>query len=180
MTMWTDEDVVGISNTQSERRVIVETRINTPAVVGPHGVTLPRLRTIAYWVISAPVLLETTVGAQWDLARIPYVTETMQHLGYPLYLLTIMGIAKALAIIAMLAPRFPRLKEWAYAGVFFVYVGAACSHFAVQDPTNKVAVPIVFAIITLVSWAMRAPARRDAAPLSTTWSALHNRLPRAA
>jgi uncharacterized membrane protein YphA (DoxX/SURF4 family) len=148
----------------------MEARINTPAVVGLHGVTVPRFRTIGYWVISAPVLLETTVGAQWDLARIPYVTETLQHLGYPLYLLTIMGIAKVLAIIALLAPRLPRLKEWAYAGIFFVYAGAASSHFAVQDPTDKVVVPIVFAILTLVSWATRPPSRRDPQPLPTIGS----------
>jgi uncharacterized membrane protein YphA (DoxX/SURF4 family) len=145
----------------------MEARTNTPAVVGLQGVTVPRFRTIAYWVISAPVLLETTVGAQWDLARIPYVTETLHHLGYPLYLLTIMGIAKVLAIIALLAPRFPRLKEWAYAGIFFVYAGAASSHFAVQDPTDKVVVPIVFAILTLVSWATRPASRRDPHPLPT-------------
>jgi hypothetical protein len=51
------------------------------------------------------------------------------HLGYPLYLLTILGVAKALAVGPLLVTRFPRLTEWAYAGVFFVYAGAASSHF---------------------------------------------------
>jgi DoxX-like family len=56
--------------------------------------------------------------------RIPYVRETLAHLGYPLSFATIMGAAKGLAVVALLVPRYPRLlKEWAYAGVFFVYVG---------------------------------------------------------
>jgi hypothetical protein len=87
------------------------------------------------------------------------------HLGDPLYLLTIMGVAKVLAVAALLPPGLPRLKEWAYAGIVFVYLGAACSHFAVGDPVDKVMVPTVFAMTALLSWATRPPARRDAAPL---------------
>ena len=93
------------------------------------------------------------------------MSDTLVHLGYPLYLLTIMGVAKVLAVAALLAPGWPRLKEWAYAGIVFVYLGAACSHFAVGDPVDKVVVPTIFAIIALLSWAMRPPARRDPSPL---------------
>ena len=122
------------------------------------------VRGIVHW-LSAPVLLETIVGAQWDLGRTPYVSDTLMHLGYPLYLLTIMGVAKVLAVVALLAPGLPRLKEWAYAGVVFVYLGAASSHFAVGDPTDQVVVPTMFAVVALLSWATRPPARRDPAPL---------------
>ena len=66
---------------------------------------------------------------------------------------------------ALLAPGLPRLKEWAYAGIVFVYLGAACSHFAVGDPTDKVVVPTMFAVVALLSWATRPPTRRDPAPL---------------
>ena len=127
-----------------------------------------RIRTIAYWVLSLPVLLETTVGVQWDLARTPFVRDVFAKLGYPLYLLTILGVAKMLAVVALLVPRFPRLKEWAYAGLFFVYAGAAASHFAVDDLAGVV-MPIIFAVLTLVSWALRPSARRDPAPLSSSW-----------
>ena len=75
--------------------------------------------------MSAPVLLETAVGAEWDLARIQYVREIFAHLGYPLYLLTILGIAKVLAVIGLVTPRARRVREWTYAGMFFVYAGAA-------------------------------------------------------
>ena len=126
------------------------------------------LRGIVYWLISAPVLAETIVGAQWDLTRTPYVSDTLAHPGYPLYLLTIMGVAKVLAVAALLAPGLPTLKE-AYAGIVFVYLGAASSHFAVGDPVDKVVVPTIFAIIALLSWAMRPPARRDPSPLELSW-----------
>ena len=125
-------------------------------------VTTPRLRTIIYWAVSAPVLLETAVGAEWDLARIPFVREIFAHLGYPLYLLTILGIAKVLAVIGLVAPRARRVKEWAYAGVFFVYAGAACSHYAVGDGADKIGTPLAFAALTLVSSALWGGSRHDA------------------
>jgi hypothetical protein len=112
---------------------------------------MPRLRTIVYWAATAPVLLETAVGAEWDLARIPYVREIIIHLGYPLYLLTIIGVAKVLAVMALVAPRAGRVKDWAYAGVFFVYAGAAASHFAAGDGVDKIAAPLIFSALTLVS-----------------------------
>jgi hypothetical protein len=59
----------------------MEARISNPTILVPDAAAIPRLRSIAYWVISAPVLLETMVGAQWDLVQTPYVRETMVHLG---------------------------------------------------------------------------------------------------
>jgi len=128
----------------------------------PPSVTMPRVRTVIYWLVSAPILLETAVGAEWDLARIPYVRDIFAHLGYPLYLLTILGVAKVLAVIGLVAPRARRVKEWAYAGVFFVYIGAACSHYAIGDGADKIAAPLVFAALTLVSSALWARSLRDA------------------
>jgi DoxX-like protein len=128
-----------------------------------------RLRTVAYWVVSAPVLVETAVGIQWDLARIPYVLEVLDRLGFPPYFATILGISKVLALVALLLPRTPRLKEWAYAGLVFVYVGAAACHVAVGDTAQAVLTPLVLAAITLASWALRPASRRDPAPLPAAW-----------
>ena len=125
-------------------------------------VTLPQLRTVVYWVVSAPVLLETAVGAEWDLARIPFVREVFAHLGYPLYLLTILGVSKALAVIGLVTARPRRVKEWAYAGVFFVYLGAACSHYAVGDGVDKIVAPLTLAALTLVSFTLWRGPRQDA------------------
>jgi uncharacterized membrane protein YphA (DoxX/SURF4 family) len=132
----------------------------SPTITATRPLTVPRLRTIVYWVATAPILLETAVGAEWDLARISYVREVFAHLGYPLFLLTILGIAKVLAVFGLVMPRFRRVKEWAYAGVFFVYAGAACSHYAVGDGPDKVVTPLAFAALTLISSALWASSQR--------------------
>ena len=129
----------------------------------------PRLQALVYWVVSAPVLLETAVGIHWDLARIPYVLDVLDRLGFPHYFATILGVSKILALIALLLPRTPRLKEWAYAGLVFVYVGAAVCHIAVNDTTEAIVTPLVLAAITIASWALRPASRRDPAPLSHSW-----------
>jgi hypothetical protein len=87
----------------------------------------------------AAVLAETAVGAYWDLARISYVRDTFDHLGYPMYFATI------------LTPGHPRTKEWAYAGLVFVYGGAAASHLAAGDGPDKSAMPLFFAAATFAA-----------------------------
>ena len=91
------------------------------------------------------------------------------HLGYPHYLLFILGAWKLPCAVALFVPRFPRLKEWAYAGAFFNYTGAAASHLLAGDGPNRWVGPFVFAVITLASWALRPPERRASisAPTNT-------------
>jgi hypothetical protein len=72
---------------------------------------------LARWVPVTAVLAETAVGAYWDLARISYVRDSFDHLGYPLYFATILGVAKTAALAAILTPGHPQTKEWAYAGL---------------------------------------------------------------
>lgn len=115
----------------------------------------PFIRPAAFWLVSLPVLVESVIGAWWDLARLDYVVETFHHLGYPLYFLTIMGVAKLLAVATLLLPRLPRLKEWAYAGLVFVYGGAAISHLAVGDGASAVVSPLGFVALTVAAWALR-------------------------
>ncbi len=85
--------------------------------------------------------------------------EVIRHLGYPLYLLKILGWWKPLGAIALLVPRFPRLKEWAYAGTFINMTGAAASHVACGDDVGALIGPILFAVLTLASWALRPQSR---------------------
>src|SRR5215472_4651506 len=82
-------------------------------------------KTIAYWAFTLLVAWDMAAGALWDLLRIEYVRVVMTHLAYPLYFLTIIGVSKLPCAATLVAPRFPRLKEWAYAGAFFDYTGAA-------------------------------------------------------
>ena len=93
-------------------------------------------------------------------ARAPEVRRTLEALGYPLYFATIVGVWKALGAIAILAPRFERLKEWAYAGVVFDLSSAAISHAVVGDPVGKVMGPLILLGLTFVSWAYRPADRR--------------------
>jgi hypothetical protein len=90
-------------------------------------------RSIVYWLLTVVVAFELAAGALWDLLRIEYVRVVLVHLGYPLYLLIILGVWRIPGALALLIPRFPRVKEWAYAGAFFNYTGAAASHFLAGD-----------------------------------------------
>ena len=81
------------------------------------------------------------------------------HLGYPVYFLTIIGVWKILGVAAVLIPKFPLLKEWAYAGFFFIMSGAIFSHIAVGHPLNEIFPSVLLLILTLASWYFR-PANR--------------------
>jgi uncharacterized membrane protein YphA (DoxX/SURF4 family) len=86
-----------------------------------------RSRTIAYWVTTGLLALECGVGGVMGALRLPPFSEIMKHLGYPTFFMTIIGVWYILGALAILAPRFPRLKEWAYAGLVFIYSGAVAS-----------------------------------------------------
>ncbi|MCQ3975224.1 MAG: DoxX family protein [Anaerolineae bacterium] len=96
--------------------------------------------------------------------RLPPFIGIIRHLGYPAYFMTIIGVWYMLAGVALLVPRFPRLKEWAYAGLIFNYTGAAASHLAVGDGAGMLVAPIIFTGLTVASWTLRPPARRDLSP----------------
>ncbi len=127
-----------------------------------------KTKMISYWVTTIFAALELLAGGVTDLlhgrtalvAGEP-VALVLAHLGYPVYLLTILGVWKLLGAIVLLAPRFPRLKEWAYAGSFFVYAGAVASGIGrgLDDPGTFIWPPLIFAVLTLASWALRPPSR---------------------
>jgi hypothetical protein len=86
--------------------------------------------------------------------------DMIAHLGYPLYFLTILGIWKILGVIAVLIPKFPLLKEWAYAGFFFVMTGALFSHIALGDPVSELFPSLLLLVLTIVSWFFRPAGRK--------------------
>jgi uncharacterized membrane protein YphA (DoxX/SURF4 family) len=104
-------------------------------------------------------------GALAELAQLQPNVEGMHTLGYPIYLMTILGTWKVFGSIALLAPRFPRLKEWAYAGMFFNMTGAAVSHLVVGNEAWHVWYTASLAIVVLVSWALRPASRTLGVPL---------------
>jgi hypothetical protein len=111
-------------------------------------------------MITAVVVGECAVGGTMDLLRMRPFYPTMIDLGYPGYLATILGTAKILAAIVLLAPRLPRLKEWAYAGIVINMTGAAASQIAMHRPVDNLVGPAMFAALAMLSWGLRPPTRR--------------------
>lgn len=121
--------------------------------------TATRTKTITYWATTAWIAFVLLAGGVAYLAHQADAAAGIAQLGYPAYLLVILGIWKVAGGLVILAPGLPRLKEWAYAGAVFDLVSASASHVARGNSARHVIVPIVFAIVALVSWATR-PARR--------------------
>ncbi|WIN00642.1 DoxX family protein [Actinoplanes oblitus] len=119
-----------------------------------------RLGPQAYWLPTVLVVGECAIGGALDLMRAPPFYPVMLALGYPGYLATIMGTAKVIAAVILVAPRLPRVKEWAYAGVLINMVGAAASHAAMRQAWVTLLAPTLFAVLALLSWAWRPAARR--------------------
>jgi uncharacterized membrane protein YphA (DoxX/SURF4 family) len=90
----------------------------------------------------------------------PPGVEGIAHLGYPVYFLTILGIWKILGVVALLLPKFPLLKEWAYAGFFFLETGAVFSHIATGDAANELFPSLLLLVLTAVSWYFRPADRK--------------------
>ncbi|HLJ77606.1 MAG TPA: DoxX family protein [Acidobacteriaceae bacterium] len=108
-------------------------------------------KAIAWWTATALLALELLVGAFWDISRSHLAVEILTRLGYPLYVLAILGTWKLLAIPALLVPGHPRLREWAYAGIFFLTTGAIASHAICGDGKGLIP-PLIFFFLAAASW----------------------------
>ncbi|WP_281225842.1 DoxX family protein [Flavobacterium aquiphilum] len=116
---------------------------------------------ITYWVATLWLSLGMVSTAIVQLIKMKEeVTKTSITLGYPLYFLTIIGVWKLLGVIAILIPKFPLLKEWAYAGFFFAMTGAIVSHLAVGDELKEYFGPTLLLILIIVSWYFRPNDRK--------------------
>lgn len=119
-----------------------------------------RTKKIVYWIATIWLSLGMMSSAVVQLMRIPEGVEGVTHLGYPAYLLTILGIWKILGVVTILAPKFPLVKEWAYAGFFFVTTGAFISHITMDDPLSEIFPSVLLMILTVVSWYLRPDSRK--------------------
>ena len=117
-------------------------------------------RMIAYWVLTALVLAGESNASFRMLTRNPGAVEGLAALGYPVYFLTILGSFKLAGILALATPGLPRLKEWAYAGFAFDFIGAAASHAFNGDPFGKIALPLVVLAALVGSYLLRPADRR--------------------
>ncbi|MGA9639405.1 DoxX family protein [Flavobacterium sp.] len=110
---------------------------------------------IIYWIATVWLALGMTSTGIVQLIQMKEEVDMMTLLGYPIYLLTLLGIWKILGVIAILLPKLPLLKEWAYAGFFFAMSGAVYSHIAVGDKAISLFGPVLLLILTFVSWYFR-------------------------
>ena len=118
-----------------------------------------KAKTIVYWVTTG-LLVFCMTGGIFELLSLKTTIEGITRLGYPSYIIPALGLGKVLAILAILWPGLPRLKEWAYAGILFNMLGAIVSHIACHDAAWSIVVTVTIASITLASWALRPNSRR--------------------
>lgn len=115
---------------------------------------------IIYWIATGWLALGMLSTGIVQLLKVKEEVEKITQLGYPGYFLTIIGIWKILGVIAILIPKFPVVKEWAYAGFFFAMSGAVFSHVAGNDPAKEFFGPILLLILTVISWYYRPADRK--------------------
>lgn len=115
---------------------------------------------IIYWIATVWLSLGMMSTGIVQLINMKEEVQYMLDMGYPAYFLTIIGAWKMLGVIALLVPRYPLLKEWAYAGFFFIASGALLSHIAVSSPAVELIGPSLLLVLTIVSWYFRPADRK--------------------
>ncbi|MDJ1132402.1 DoxX family protein [Streptomyces iconiensis] len=121
----------------------------------PHSPRKERAQRIGYWASTGIIAFVLLTGGFADLLRRAGTAAGVLDLGYPPYFLTLLGSWKILGTLALLAPRHPRLKEWAYAGAFFNFAGAFTSHVISGSASTHLLWTGLFTLCTLMSWALR-------------------------
>jgi hypothetical protein len=126
---------------------------------------LPSKRTkIIYWIATVWLSLGMVSSGIIQLLKTKEEIDLMDSLAYPVYLLTILGTWKMLGVITILVPKFPLLKEWAYAGFFFLASGAVISHLFSGHSMKEIFGPLLLVVLTITSWYFRPPNRKLLTP----------------
>ncbi|TMI61860.1 MAG: DoxX family protein [Bacteroidetes bacterium] len=119
---------------------------------------------IIYWIatiwLSLGMVSTGTVQILKLKGESPGGLDSMVHLGYPVYFVTLLGICKILGVIVLLLPKFPLLKEWAYAGFFFMMSGAIFTHIAAGNSPSEIFPSLLLLILTVISWYFRPVDRK--------------------
>jgi uncharacterized membrane protein YphA (DoxX/SURF4 family) len=117
------------------------------------------MTNIGYWATTGLVAIAFASSGAANLTRSAGVLAGMTRLGYPSYLATLLGVWQLLGAVAILVPGLPRLKEWAYAGMFFDLSGAIVSHLVMADRLDKILGPLALLGVAIGSWAQRPESR---------------------
>ena len=131
-----------------------------------------KAKNVVYWTTTILIAFFIGTGGAAQVAQFKGNPHgVVPVLGYPMYFFAILGFWKVLGAIAILVPRFPRLKEWAYAGIFFDLTGAVASVTAVGvygAYAFHILAPLILTGITVASWALRPQSRTIGVPLPAT------------
>jgi hypothetical protein len=122
--------------------------------------TKTRRNKIIYWVTTIWLALGMSSTGIVQLIRMEEEVLNFTNLNYPVYLMTIIGIWKLLGVVAILIPKYPILKEWAYAGFFFAMSGAIISHLVIADEVVPFFGPALLLLLTIVSWFFKPEDRK--------------------
>ena len=122
--------------------------------------TMKKRDKIIYWIATLWLSLGMVSSGIVQFLQIDEEVQFVVDMGYPRYFLTILGTWKLLGVVAILVPRFPLVKEWAYAGFFIAMTGAVFSHIAVGSPATDYFGPLLLIVLTVVSWWFRPADRR--------------------
>lgn len=115
---------------------------------------------IIYWIATIWLALGMLSTGIVQLLKTEDEVTKMTQLGYPVYILTILGIWKILGVVVVLLPKIPVVKEWAYAGFFFAMTGAVVSHLVSGSPAGELFGPVLLIVLTTVSWYLRPESRK--------------------
>lgn len=122
---------------------------------------MEKRKLIIYWLATGLLAFGMLLSGIQQVLHTKPMTGLVAPLGYPSYLLYILGVWKILGVIAILVPRFKLVKEWAYAGFFFAMTGALVSHLASGDYAIKAILgPLTQTIFIILSWYLRPADRR--------------------
>ncbi|MBS3136681.1 DoxX family protein [Candidatus Woesearchaeota archaeon] len=114
----------------------------------------PKALKITFWIITILFCLANFLSGIAELFPNQQAIDAMAHLGYPAYLLTILGVAKVAGSIAILQTKFRTIKEWAYAGFVIDYIGASLSIYFSGDGLLMASFPMIFLVVLFVSYSL--------------------------
>lgn len=140
---------------------VIQDTTHPTAAGARNGWDRNRVRAVAYWATTLVIVFELASGSVWNLVPIDWTTAQLSHLGYPTFFADILGVWQVAAAVAIVVPGFALIKEWAYAGSFFLWSGAVWSHLIVGDSSPALwGVPLMFGVCAIASWVLRPTDRR--------------------
>jgi hypothetical protein len=121
---------------------------------------MEKTKLIVYWIATALLSFGMLGSGIAQLLHSQDMVDLISHVGYPLYFMYIIGTWKVLGVIVILLPGFALIKEWAYAGLFFVMTGAFFSHILIGDGISELLGPFFQTVFIILSWYFRPANRR--------------------